>query len=460
MLSHLDACAADRVRAGELRDVRRRPDEHHRAHLGWPEGRRRARRSAAGCASSRSSWAARRSGPGGPGSRTFPPSSASARPPPSSDPAAPRRSHGAAPHRSAARRARGTVPGRRRSTATPTPRLPTSCASASTASRPNRSCSRSTSRASSIHSGSACSSESLEPSPVLAAMGADADHVAAHQRRLVDHRRRRRPLPRRVPRRRRAPPRPPDLTAPIGAQNSARRADSARRFARRVVGRPDPARVCVLQRRRPTPEPEGRDADRLERPVRPSRRRAEPRDHAHRDHVLGRRRPTGSPPFDRPLPAPLDDGRTGRVPAGCVFWNHATESTFSTVKADHGNCSVGSLTHGFVTLDEVAGNGDVAALLETGWVTMDVVPQIPVVTDAAGRRHLRPARRVADRPRRRAAAGQRQAADGAVGRDPRTAGRGQAPVPHRRDRQGAGRDRGQRRLRAVAGAHRRCRRRR
>jgi cysteine desulfurase len=28
-----------------------------------------------------------------------------------------------------------------------------------------------------IHSGSACSSESLEPSPVLAAMGVDADHA-------------------------------------------------------------------------------------------------------------------------------------------------------------------------------------------------------------------------------------------------------------------------------------------
>src|SRR5204862_6408493 len=31
-------------------------------------------------------------------------------------------------------------------------------------------------------------------------------------------------------------------------------------------------------------------------------------------------------------------------------------------------------------LDEVAGNGDVAALLESGWVTMDMVPGIPVVT--------------------------------------------------------------------------------
>ena len=66
--------------------------------------------------------------------------------------------------------------------------------------------------------------------------------------------------------------------------------------------------------------------------------------------------PEGVAAFDAPMPEPLPDGRTGRVPAGCVFWNHATESTFSTVKAHHGNCSVGSLTHGFATLDEVAGN--------------------------------------------------------------------------------------------------------
>ena len=94
--------------------------------------------------------------------------------------------------------------------------------------------------------------------------------------------------------------------------------------------------------------------------------------------------PAGVEPFDLPMPAPLEDGRTGRVPAGCVFWMHAAERTFSTVAADHGNCSVGSLTHGFVTLDDVAGNGDVAALLESGWVTMDVVPQIPVVHERPG----------------------------------------------------------------------------
>jgi uncharacterized protein (DUF169 family) len=88
--------------------------------------------------------------------------------------------------------------------------------------------------------------------------------------------------------------------------------------------------------------------------------------------------------FDTPMPDALPDGRTGRVPAGCVFWMEAADRTFSTVAEDHGNCSVGSVTHGFKTLDEVAGNSDVAALLDSGWVTMDVVPQIPVVHEKPG----------------------------------------------------------------------------
>lgn len=94
--------------------------------------------------------------------------------------------------------------------------------------------------------------------------------------------------------------------------------------------------------------------------------------------------PDGVDAFDTAMPDPLSDGRTGRVSAGCMFWMHATDRTFSTVDEDHGNCSVGSLTHGFRTLDEVADNDDVAALVESGWVTMDVVPQIPVVTQRPG----------------------------------------------------------------------------
>ena len=94
--------------------------------------------------------------------------------------------------------------------------------------------------------------------------------------------------------------------------------------------------------------------------------------------------PEGVAAFDAPMSEPTDDGRRGRVPAGCVFWMRGAERTFSTVSDDHGNCSVGSVTHGFKTLDDVAGNSDVAALLDSGWVTMDVVPQIPVVAEKPG----------------------------------------------------------------------------
>lgn len=90
-------------------------------------------------------------------------------------------------------------------------------------------------------------------------------------------------------------------------------------------------------------------------------------------------RPTGIPLYEGAVPAPTPDGRTGKVPAGCVFWVKATDRTFATLPEDHGNCSVGSMTHGFKTLQEVAGNADVAALLASGWVTLDVVPHIPVV---------------------------------------------------------------------------------
>jgi uncharacterized protein (DUF169 family) len=80
-------------------------------------------------------------------------------------------------------------------------------------------------------------------------------------------------------------------------------------------------------------------------------------------------------------PEPAADGRTGKVPAGCVFWIKAAERTFSTRPEDHANCSVGSMTHGLKTMDEVAGNGDVAAILEAGWATLEMVPRIPVVKE-------------------------------------------------------------------------------
>lgn len=99
-------------------------------------------------------------------------------------------------------------------------------------------------------------------------------------------------------------------------------------------------------------------------------------------------RPEGVAEFDAPLSEPAADGRRGRVAASCVFWVEAARSGraggFSTVAEDHGNCSVGRMTHGFAGLDEVAGNDDVAALLGSGWVTPEMIPAIPVVSERHG----------------------------------------------------------------------------
>jgi uncharacterized protein (DUF169 family) len=94
--------------------------------------------------------------------------------------------------------------------------------------------------------------------------------------------------------------------------------------------------------------------------------------------------PAAVEPFDLPMSEPSADGRSGRVPAGCVFWMHAAERAFSTVAADHGNCSVGSVTHGLATLEAVAGRGDVAALLESGWVAASDFGGIPSVSGSPG----------------------------------------------------------------------------
>ncbi len=93
--------------------------------------------------------------------------------------------------------------------------------------------------------------------------------------------------------------------------------------------------------------------------------------------------PAGVAAFDGPMSEPTPDGRAGRVPAGCVFWVRGADRTFATSPADHGNCSVGRFTHGLASLDEVAGNADVAALLESGWVTPEAVGGIPSVSRRA-----------------------------------------------------------------------------
>lgn len=94
--------------------------------------------------------------------------------------------------------------------------------------------------------------------------------------------------------------------------------------------------------------------------------------------------PEGLEPYGGKRPAPAADGRTGPVPAGCVFWTKALERSFTTVAADHANCSVGTLVHGFADMEAVASNSDVAALFESGWVAPEDVAAIPVVSGPTG----------------------------------------------------------------------------
>lgn len=89
--------------------------------------------------------------------------------------------------------------------------------------------------------------------------------------------------------------------------------------------------------------------------------------------------PDGIRRIGRTMPPATADGRTGAVAASCVFWIDGAQGVFATTAADHGNCSVGGLTHGFKTMAEIAHSADVAALCETGWVTAGAVAKIEVV---------------------------------------------------------------------------------
>ena len=91
--------------------------------------------------------------------------------------------------------------------------------------------------------------------------------------------------------------------------------------------------------------------------------------------------PEGVTPHTKAMPEPSGDGRTGRVAAGCVFWMDAAEGTFSTVPEDHFNCSVGSVTHGLKSLEEVMANEDVQGILESEWVTPEEAMALPVVQE-------------------------------------------------------------------------------
>ena len=99
-----------------------------------------------------------------------------------------------------------------------------------------------------------------------------------------------------------------------------------------------------------------------------------------------------------------------------------------TVAADHANCSVGSYTHGFISLEEAATKDDVGAVLEAGLGRPGGGHEPAARRRPAGVGRLRTAGRAADDPGRRAAAHQRARADDAEGCVPGDADRRQAAV--------------------------------
>lgn len=69
--------------------------------------------------------------------------------------------------------------------------------------------------------------------------------------------------------------------------------------------------------------------------------------------------------------------RPAPEPAGCCFWAKAESHRLQTTAADHANCSVGSYTHGLLSLGEAAAAQDTAALVGSGWVTEAALGSAP-----------------------------------------------------------------------------------
>ena len=69
-------------------------------------------------------------------------------------------------------------------------------------------------------------------------------------------------------------------------------------------------------------------------------------------------------------------------PAGCCFWAQAEHRRLHTTAADHAHCSVGSYTHGLISLADAAAAPDTAALVGSGWVTEADLASAPTVATA------------------------------------------------------------------------------
>jgi uncharacterized protein (DUF169 family) len=86
--------------------------------------------------------------------------------------------------------------------------------------------------------------------------------------------------------------------------------------------------------------------------------------------------------FHEQEPAERSSRPPAPEPAGCCFWAKAEHHRLHTTAADHAHCSVGSYTHGLISLAEAAAGQDTAALLASGWVAEAHLANVPSVETA------------------------------------------------------------------------------
>jgi uncharacterized protein (DUF169 family) len=85
--------------------------------------------------------------------------------------------------------------------------------------------------------------------------------------------------------------------------------------------------------------------------------------------------------------APADvSGHTGRVPAGCRFWEDAAHSAFVTTAADHNLCAIGVYTHNLQTSPTQQTDliDALKVFSDLGYVRKEDLPLIPVLTSQPG----------------------------------------------------------------------------
>lgn len=91
-----------------------------------------------------------------------------------------------------------------------------------------------------------------------------------------------------------------------------------------------------------------------------------------------------SPPiavcFAEEVPAGVKNW-TGRVPAGCRFWQEAATDVFATSAGDHGLCSIGMFTHNLKTTPEqdIDCGDSLKVFADLGYVREQDIPTIPVL---------------------------------------------------------------------------------